>query len=71
MPTRRELIAALERVAGPEYVLWRPEDLAVYEFDGTIERSIPHAVVLPGTSEEVAAVVRECNRLGVPITPRG
>jgi len=71
MPTRRELIAALERVAGPEYVLWRPEDLAVYEFDGTIERSTPHAVVLPGTTEEVAAVVRECNRLGVPITPRG
>jgi glycolate oxidase len=71
MPTRRELIAALERVSGPGYVLWRPEDLAVYEFDGTIERSTPHAVVLPGTTEEVAAVVRECNRLGVPITPRG
>ena len=41
------------------------------EFDGTIERSTPHAVVLPGTAEEVAKVVRACNRFGVPITPRG
>lgn len=71
MPTRRELITALERVVGRDYVLWREEDLAVYEFDGTIERSTPHAVVLPGTTEQVAAVVRVCNRLGIPITPRG
>lgn len=71
MPTRRELIAALEEAVGREFVLWRPEDLAVYEFDGTIEKSTPYAVVLPDTTEEVAAAVRACNRLGVPITPRG
>lgn len=71
MPTRRDLVRALEEAAGAKNVLWRPEDLAVYEFDGTIERSTPHAVVLPGTAEEVAKVVRACNRFGVPITPRG
>ncbi len=71
MPTRRDLVRALEEAAGAKNVLWRPEDLAVYEFDGTIERSTPHAVVLPGTTEEVAKVVRACNRFGVPITPRG
>ncbi|MBK7127305.1 MAG: FAD-binding protein [Dehalococcoidia bacterium] len=71
MPTRRDLVRALEEAAGAKHVLWRPEDLAVYEFDGTIERSTPHAVVLPGTTEEVAKVVRACNRFGVPITPRG
>jgi glycolate oxidase len=71
MPTRRDLIAALKGAVGREYVLWRREDLAVYEFDGTIEKSMPHAVVLPGTTEEVAAAVRACNGLGVPVTPRG
>ncbi|GMV85420.1 MAG: lactate dehydrogenase [Dehalococcoidia bacterium] len=71
MPTRRELIRALEGAVGRDYVLWRKEDLAVYEFDGTIERSTPHAVVLPGTTGEVAEVVHVCNGLGVPITPRG
>lgn len=71
MPTRRDLIRALEAAVGAKYVLWRPEDLAVYAFDGTIEKSTPHAVVLPDGAEEVAKVVRACNALGVPITPRG
>ena len=71
MPTRRDLIRALEGAVGAKYVLWRPEDLAVYAFDGTIEKSTPHAVVLPDGAEEVAKVVRACNALGVPVTPRG
>ena len=71
MPTRRDLIRALEAAVGAKYVLWRPEDLAVYAFDGTIEKSTPHAVVLPDGAEEVAKVVRACNALGVPVTPRG
>lgn len=71
MPTRRDLIRALEAAVGAKYVLWRPEDLAVYAFDGTIEKSTPHAVVLPDGAEEVAKVVLACNALGVPITPRG
>ena len=71
MPTRRDLIRALEAAVGAKDVLWRPEDLAVYAFDGTIEKSTPHAVVLPDGAEEVAKVVRACNALGVPVTPRG
>jgi glycolate oxidase len=71
MPTRRELVGALEGVVGRENLVWRPEDLLVYEYDGTIEKSRPHAVVFPRDAEEVAGVVRVCNRLGVPVTPRG
>ena len=71
MPTRRELIEALAAVVGPKNVLWRSEDLIVYEFDGTVERQAPHAVVLPDGAEEVAAVVRICNQWGIPVTPRG
>ena len=71
MPTLRDLVRALQDAVGEANVLYRPEDLAVYEFDGTIEKSTPHAVVLPGTAEEVAAAVRVCNQFGVPVTPRG
>jgi glycolate oxidase len=71
MTTRRELLAALRRAVGDDAVVWRPEDLATYEFDGTVERSVPHAVVLPSAAVEVQAVVRACRALGVPITPRG
>ena len=71
MTTRRELIAALERATSPDQVIWRPEDLLVFEFDATIEARTPHAVVFPTDTDETAAVVRACNRLNVPITPRG
>lgn len=71
MTTRRDLIAALERIVGAEHVVYRAEDLLVYEFDGTIEKSTPHAVVFPGDTAEVAEVVRLCNGLGLAVTPRG
>ena len=71
MTTRRELLNALFGAVGKTNVIYLPEDLLVYEFDGTIEKSRPHAVVFPGSTEQVAAVVRACNRLQVPITPRG
>ena len=71
MTTRRDLVRALERAVGSQFVLWKPEDLATYEMDGTIEKSMPYAVALPATTEEVAACVRACRQLGVPVTPRG
>ena len=71
MATRRDLVAALQRVVERDYVIYRQEDLRVYEYDGTIDKSTPHAVVLPGNAEEVAACVRVCREFGVPVTPRG
>lgn len=71
MPTRRDLVRALTAIAGEQNVLYRPEDLIVYEFDGTIEKQQPYAVVFPANAEEIAAVIRTCNSLGVTITPRG
>lgn len=71
MTTRRELVNGLAAIVGAENVVWRPEDLLVYEYDGTIEKQRPHAVVFPGNTEEVARVVRLCNELGLPVTPRG
>ncbi len=71
MTTRRELLAGLSAIAGAANVLWRHEDLIVYEFDGTIEKKLPYAVVFPDGAEQVAAVVRLCNALGFAITPRG
>jgi glycolate oxidase len=71
MPTRRDLVKALVRAVGSGGVIWRPEDVRSYEYDGTVETSLPHAVVLPQTAEQVAAVIAVCNQLEVPITPRG
>ncbi len=65
------LISDLSAVVGEKYVIWKPEDLLVYEYDGSIDRATPQAVVLPSTAEEVSEVVRIANRHGVYIVARG
>ena len=71
MTASAEFLKALRSVVGREHVLHKPEDLLVYELDGTIDRSLPEAVVFPGNTEEVRGVVRVCNARGIPVTPRG
>lgn len=69
--TRPDLLKALRDVVRREHVLHKPEDLLVYELDGTIDRSLPEAVVFPADTAEVQGIVRACNALDVPVTPRG
>ena len=67
-----ETLAELRRIVGERNVLSDPAELAVYECDAyTLEKRPPGAVVLPGNTEEVAAVVRVCAGAGLPIIPRG
>ena len=69
--TRPPLISDLEDAVGPQYVIWRPEDLLVYEYDGSIDKAMPGAVAVPGSADEVRAAVRIANRHGANIVPRG
>jgi glycolate oxidase len=72
MPLATSFAAELRGVLGAEHVLTAPEQLRVYECDGlTGHRAIPELVVLPGSTEEVQAVVRACAREGVPFVARG
>jgi glycolate oxidase len=64
-------VQELVRLIGERNVLWDEYDLRLYEYDGSVDRALPQAVVLPETTEHVAAVVRACNRAGVPYTARG
>jgi glycolate oxidase len=66
------LVAALRAAVGAEHVIVEPEQLRVYECDGlTGHRAVPELVVLPGSTEEVQAVVRACHRERVPFVARG
>ena len=67
-----ELIARLTAVCGREFVLTQSDELATYRSDGLLHyRQVPLAAVLPGTAQEVAAVVRACHEAGVPWVARG
>ena len=66
------VIKQFETVVGKNGVVRRPEELLVYECDGlTSYRQRPAVVVLPRTTEEVAAVVKICDRQQLPFVTRG
>jgi glycolate oxidase len=67
-----EVVAALAPLLPPHALLWTPEDTVPYECDGlTAYREQPLVVALPETEAQVAAVLRECHRLNVPVVARG
>jgi glycolate oxidase len=66
------LVDELRRIAGDEWVYTAEHQLRTYESDGLLQyHAIPAAAVLPGSAEEVQAVVRACADAGVPWVARG
>jgi len=67
-----KLIDGLREIVGDDAVVARDNELRVYECDGyTLEKSAPQAVVLPGSTAEVAQVVSLLQREKVAFVPRG
>ena len=68
----RGLIEALGGIVGPRWVRHRPAELATYAADGLpTHESLPGLVVLPGSRDEVARVLRLLHLLQVPFVARG
>jgi glycolate oxidase len=68
----KDLIVKLAAVVGERNVLSHPVDLSVYESDAeTLDASRPELVVLPGSTEEVAAVVKLAAACQMPVVARG
>ncbi|HUG24631.1 FAD-linked oxidase C-terminal domain-containing protein [Piscinibacter sp.] len=69
---RAQVVAELCAVMPAHAVLWHTEDTVPYECDGlTAYRQQPMVVALPETEEQVAAALRICHRLNVPVVARG
>jgi glycolate oxidase len=71
MKTPPAFLRDLQAIFGPSNVLTSPAELLSYEYDGTIFHATPGAVVFPTSAGQLAAMVRLCNRHGVPYTARG
>jgi glycolate oxidase len=67
-----EIERRLRPLLPPRAVVAKRQELLAYDCDGlTLHRHQPPLVVLPETTEQVAAVVRCCAELGVPFIARG
>ena len=72
MARRDEIVAALGRLVSPTALIHEALRLKPYETDGLpAYRQTPLAVVLPETTEQVAAVLRYCSQNGIRVIPRG
>lgn len=71
-PLSRDVVRRLGAIVGAGHVITDPDRLLVYESDGlTAYRVSPRAVVLPGSTQEIAAVVKLLHGERIPIIPRG
>src|SRR5580704_16442625 len=61
----------IHELLGPRGYLDQSEDLALYEYDGSVDKARPELVVFPRSAEDVAAVVRISNQFKIPIVGRG
>ncbi len=69
---RAQVVAELGTHLPAHALLWQAEDTTPYECDGlTAYRQQPLVVTLPENEAEVAAVLRTCYRLDVPVVARG
>jgi glycolate oxidase len=69
---QREAVAALSALLPAHALLWQAEDTTPYECDGlTAYRERPLVVALPETEAQVAAVLKACHRLKLPVVARG
>jgi glycolate oxidase len=67
----RALVPELRQLLGKANVLDSGVDLQLYKYDAYLEERRPDAVVFVHSTDEVAGVVRTCNKYGVPFVPRG
>ena len=69
---RAALVSALQPLLPAHALLHRTEQTTPYECDGlSAYRQRPLAVALPETEAQVAAVLKACHALGVPVVARG
>src|SRR5947199_3125268 len=69
---REEIVAGLRAIVPGEGVIAAEREMRPYESDGlTAYRQLPMVVVLPETTEQVAAVLRYCHANRIKVVPRG
>lgn len=71
MSLPESVLRELASIVGADYVRTGPASLVAYSYDATFQQRLPDAVVLPATTDEVAAVLRVASREAIPIIARG
>lgn len=67
----KKIIKRLNKIFGNENVLVEQKDLVLYQFDASLDRGMPDAVVFPRSVEQIVALVKLAREHNIPMIPRG
>lgn len=66
------ILLEFTEVVGEKYIKIDHATLLAYSYDSTTQyQALPNAVISPKNKEEIAEIVKICNKYKVPIVPRG
>ena len=67
----KEFLARLQSIVGEENVVHHFDDLLVFEYDGSVDRGLPEAVVFPASTDDVSRILTLAHSAGFPVVGRG
>lgn len=65
------VLSKIERILGKGNLYTAPEDRVCYAYDATNLFYLPDAVAIPGSADEIDAIMQLANQEKFPVTPRG
>ena len=65
------LISSLKSIVGDDFVIYHPDDLIVYEYDGGVDKAIPDVVVLPNSTAQISSILSLTHKKNIPVVCRG
>src|SRR3954463_201059 len=71
MPLNKAVLRDLQSLLGNRGVLSSPEELMLYENDGSVEEGHPDCIVFPRSRDDVIEIVKLTNKYDVPLVGRG
>ena len=66
-----QILESIDKLLGKSGYLHRPEDLALYEYDGSVDKARPDLVVFPRSTEDVVAITELSRDQKIPLVGRG
>lgn len=67
----KSVIKSLKSELGNDAVICDKEHMICYSYDATRIESLPDALLMPGTAEEVSKILQIANSENIPVIPRG
>lgn len=67
----KKIIKRLQRIFEKGDILTQEKDLVFYQYDASLDRGMPDAVVFPRSTDQIVALVKLARQHRIPLIPRG